>query len=78
VANSSTNQMHLSVTNRLPRHLTEAELVRMHRDGERPDADLPAAKAPEAEAPHVVYDPALARSIDLIKGLSVVQQFRSI
>jgi len=79
LANSSTNQTNLSVTNRLPRHRTsEAELVRMHRDGELPDAELPPAKSRQAETPpHVVYDPVLARAIDLLKGLSVVQQFRS-
>jgi C-terminal processing protease CtpA/Prc len=80
VSNSATNQANLSVTNRLPHHrTTEAELVRMHRDGELPDADAPAARSRENEASlHVIYDPALARAIDLLKGLSVVQQFRSI
>jgi C-terminal processing protease CtpA/Prc len=78
-ANGSTNQTNLSVTNRLARHRTsEAELVRMHRDGELPDLEAPAAKSRETEMPpHVIYDPALARAIDLLKGLSVVQQFRS-
>jgi len=80
LSNASTNQANLSVTNRLPHHrTTEAELVRMHRDGELPDPDAVPARARDSEAPpHVVYDPALARAIDLLKGLSVVQQFRSI
>jgi C-terminal processing protease CtpA/Prc len=80
LSNSPTNQANLSVTNRLPHHrTTEAELVRMHRDGELPDPDAVPARGRDNEAPpHVVYDPALARAIDLLKGLSVVQQFRSI
>ena len=77
---TSTNQTNLSLTNRPPRHRTsEAELVRMHRDGELPDLDAPVARGKEGEgSPHVIYDPALARAIDLLKGLSVVQHFRSI
>jgi C-terminal processing protease CtpA/Prc len=80
LANSSTNQTNLSVTNRPLHHRTnEKELVRMQRDGELPDPDAPPSRSRENEAaPHVVYDPALARAIDLLKGLSVVQQFRSI
>ena len=81
LASASTNQTNLSVTNRLPRRrTTEAELVRMHRDGEMPSLDDPVIKSPLREPdapPHVVYDPVLARAIDLLKGLSVVQQFRS-
>ena len=79
-ANSSTNQARLSVTNRPPRHrTTEAELVRMHRDGEMPDLDVPSPRGRASETPaHIVYDPALARAIDLLKGLSVVQQFRAL
>ena len=80
LASNPTNQTTLSITNRPPRHRpSEAELVRMHRDGEVPDPDAPPAKGRETEMPpHVIYDPALARAIDLLKGLSVVQQFRSI
>src|ERR1051326_5419617 len=79
LANSATNQTNLSVTNRLPRHrTTEAELVKMHRDGELPDPDAAPLKIRDNEPPpHVVYDPALARAIDLLKGLSVVQHFRA-
>jgi len=77
-AGSSSSQANLLLTNRPPRHrTTEAELVQMHRDGQLPDPDLPSPKQREKEAPaHVVYDPALARAIDLLKGLAVVQQFR--
>lgn len=80
LATTPTNQTNLSVTNRLPRHRpSEADLVRMHRDGELPDFDTPLPKTRETELPpRVIYDPALARAIDLLKGLSVVQQFRAI
>jgi C-terminal processing protease CtpA/Prc len=69
-------------TNRAPRRrLNEAELVRMNREGSVPEREVPFTKAPvrssEAPAP-VVNDPALARALDLLKGLAVVQQFRSI
>ena len=80
LANAPTNQVNLSVTNRLPhRRPSEAELVKLHRDGQLPDPDAPPLRPRENEAPpHVVYDPALARAIDLLKGLSVVQHFRAI
>lgn len=80
LANTPTNQTNLSVTNRLPRHRpSEADLVRMHRDGELPDLDAPPSKSRESDLPpRIIYDPVLARAIDLLKGLSVVQQFRSI
>jgi hypothetical protein len=49
----------------------------MHRDGQVPEADLAQPKSHEKETTaHVVYDPALARAIDLLKGLSVVRHFR--
>src|SRR5262249_9883384 len=52
LSSSSPGQANLSVTNRLPRHrTTEAELVRMHRDGELPDPDLPATRPRDAELP---------------------------
>lgn len=55
----------------------EAELVREHKAGENPDdEDKPFKLAPEAKAP-VVSDPALARALDLLKGLAVVRQSRS-
>jgi len=65
-------------TNRVPHHrTTEAELVRMHRDGELPNDALPVRARDLEPPPHVVSDPALARALDLLKGLSVVQQFRA-
>ena len=78
VANSPTNQTLISATNRLLRHrTTEAELVRLHRDGQLPDPDAPPPKTRESDTPsHLITDPALARAIDLLKGMAVVQQFR--
>ena len=63
-------------TNR-PSRLNEAELVRRKREGLDPDNEdgprLP--RLPVAEKP-VVNDPALARALDLLKGLAVVRQTR--
>ncbi len=62
-------------TNRPPRRrINEAELVRERREG----VDLSLDTGPDrAEpAPRVVRDPALARALDLIKGLAVVRQLR--
>ena len=53
----------------------EAELVREHREG-LPEGDLSGAKERETEKP-MVYDPVLARALDLLKGLAVVRQSRS-
>jgi Peptidase family S41 len=65
-----------SATNRPPRRrLNEAELVRMNREGRDMDTNNATARQPEPALP-VVNDPALARALDLLKGLSVVQQFR--
>jgi hypothetical protein len=57
-------------TNRPPR-LTEAELVRLHRDG----LDPATARARQSETPAavVVFDPALARALDILKGLALIQ-----
>lgn len=76
-----TNEVHASTTNRGPRRrLNEAELVRMSREGQSIDRDSigsnPTPPLPEPTVPQVT-DPALARALDLLKGLAVVQQFRS-
>ena len=65
-----------AATNR-PARLTEADLVRMKRQGFNLDDDEPAglARPPVAEAP-VVTDPALARALDLLKGLAVFRPER--
>lgn len=69
--------------NRPPR-LTEAELVRLHREGldvpsPRPRSAEPAstppsrARKPQAPPPPLVADPVLVRALDLLKGLAVVE-----
>lgn len=77
-----TNELQAGVTNRGPRRrLNEAELVRMSRDGQAFDRETnstnPTPPLPEATVP-TVTDPALARALDLLKGLAVVQQFRAL
>jgi len=61
---------------RRPR-LTEAELVRAHKQGLNPDDEEDAlTKSPRenrAENP-VVSDPVLGRALDLLKGLAIVRQ----
>jgi hypothetical protein len=62
-----------------PRRLkfNEADLVREHREGQdRDSSDTPQPRAAEPQRP-VVSDPALARAIDLLKGLAVVRQSKS-
>ncbi|MEY2411018.1 MAG: carboxyl-terminal processing protease [Verrucomicrobiota bacterium] len=75
-----TNEVSLLITNRPPRrHLNEAELVRMRNEGLNPDSELSAPAGRKGDiAPPILNDPSLARAIDLLKGLAVVQQFRSI
>ncbi len=66
--------------NRSPR-LTEAELVRLHREGldtlpTRPrSAEAPSSRARKPQAPPapLVADPVLVRALDLLKGLAVVE-----
>ncbi len=64
------------VTNRPMRRprFNEAELVRERREG-LSEADLTGAREREPDRP-VVQDPALARALDLLKGLAVVRQSR--
>jgi hypothetical protein len=72
---SLTNQA--SGTNRATRRprFNEAELVRERREGVS-EADLTALRVREPEKP-MVQDPALARALDLLRGLAVVRQSRS-
>jgi hypothetical protein len=72
---SLTNQA--STSNRARRsRFNEAELVRERREGAALDGDVSYARNNEPEKP-VVRDPALARALDLLKGLAVVRQSRS-
>ena len=58
-----------------PVRMSEAELVREHKQGIDPDSDSDEAPAPQPEAAApVVNDPVLARALDLLKGLAVIQQ----
>jgi hypothetical protein len=60
-----------AATNQPRRRLNEAELVRMQREGQDPET-APAPAAADA-LPRQVRDPALARALDLLKGLAIVQ-----
>jgi hypothetical protein len=54
--------------------LNEAELVREHRAGlDLESGEIQPMGKPEP-APHVVSDPALARALDLLKGLAIVRE----
>ena len=78
VGGGSTNVASLSVTNKSPRkRLNEAELVRMLREGENPDEEVPKPGRPFESGKPMITDPALARAIDLLKALAVVRHTRS-
>jgi len=72
---SATNQG--SGTNRAARRprFNEADLVRERREGIS-EADLTAMREREADKP-MVQDPALARALDLLRGLALVRSGRS-
>jgi hypothetical protein len=61
-------------TNR-PARLTEADLVRMRRARQDPSV-APSGDAPTAAPTPTVADPVLARALDLLKGISVVNKPR--
>ena len=66
-----------STTNRTRRaRFNEAELIRERREGPLLDTDVSRPRESELEKP-VVHDPALARALDLLKGLAVVRHSRS-
>jgi hypothetical protein len=70
---SGTNKVSAaSRTSRRPR-ISEAELLRERREGTTPDEME--ARSAEPEKPQI-SDPALARAIDLLKGLAVVRRTR--
>ena len=55
----------------IKRRVTEAELVRQRRGDSNPPSTTPASPAPVAK---VIRDPALARAVDLLKGLSLMKR----
>ncbi|MBC8095901.1 MAG: hypothetical protein H7Y43_08815, partial [Akkermansiaceae bacterium] len=75
-ATSMTN-LTVTGTNRVTRRArpTEADLVRARREGLNFDAEQPMQRESETEKP-VIRDPALARAVDLLKGLAVVRRTR--
>ena len=56
--------------------LTSDCLSRERREGTPLDADLSPSREAEPDKP-MIRDPALARALDLLKGLAVVRQTRS-
>ncbi len=58
-----------------PVPMTEAELVREHREGTNRQTGAASARPAEPEAP-VIRDPVLARAVDLLKGLALVRENR--
>ncbi|MBI3417588.1 MAG: hypothetical protein HY043_20035 [Verrucomicrobia bacterium] len=57
------------------RRVNEADLVRMQKDGAEPDSETTTAPRKSSEpAKPIVRDPVLARALDLLKGLAVVQR----
>jgi hypothetical protein len=78
LSSTATNEVSAASTNRSRRpRLNEAELVRMLREGLNPENELGSAARELERAKGIVGDPVLARALDLLKGLTVVQQFRS-
>lgn len=70
-AGMGTNDVSLT-TNRV-RRFNEAELVRQHRDGFdfQDESSLPRTEAP------VITDPTLARALDFLKGIAIMQPRRA-
>jgi len=61
-----------------PSRPSEAELVRQHKEGldaDGADDETPAVHPSEPAAP-TINDPMLARALDLLKGLAVIQANR--
>ncbi|HXT38520.1 MAG TPA: S41 family peptidase [Candidatus Angelobacter sp.] len=65
-------------TNQIPRRrLNEAELVRLQREGSSPDEQdtiVSAGGVDQDSSISVVRDPALARALDLLKGIAIVER----
>ena len=75
---ATNNPASAASTNRASRRrLNEAELVRMQREGLSPDEQEVTAPGPQTEkdgSEPVVRDPALARALDLLKGIAIVER----
>ena len=56
------------------RHLNEADLVRMLREGEIPDLTLNPPGERVVDAKPIVHDQALSRALDFLKGLALVRK----
>ncbi len=73
---TASNQSLAGSTNRPSRRrINEAELVRAQREGREPGDETNRTARTDPPRP-LVTDPALARALDLLKGLALVQQFR--
>jgi C-terminal processing protease CtpA/Prc len=72
----ATNDTRQAITNRSRRHVNEAELVRMQRDGQTLDFETNLVTRDAGPAKPMVQDPVLVRALDLLKGLAVVQRTR--
>jgi C-terminal processing protease CtpA/Prc len=65
-----------AATNAPRRRINEAELVRLQKEGRSPDDENGGTNATPARAETarpIVRDPALARALDLLKGLAIVK-----
>lgn len=71
---SVTNLADDGLTNRVRRRINEAELVRQQREGSDVEDETSANPLRAEPGKPVITDPALARAIDLLKALAVVQQ----
>jgi hypothetical protein len=72
---TSTNDLaSVTSTNRVIRRMNEAELVRRHREGAELDGEV---RTDSTSGKPVITDPVLARALDFLKGVSVLQQLRS-
>jgi hypothetical protein len=75
---ATNNMAQASSTNRSSRRrFNEAELVRLQREGSNPDeqeAAIVSPRSPEESPGPTVRDPALARALDLLKGIAVVKR----
>jgi hypothetical protein len=72
----ATNLTPSGSTNR-PRRINEAELVRRRREGlDLEEAEESANREESERTEPMVRDPALARALDLLKGIAIVEQSR--